>query len=106
MHMVLVSIKLTLLKGEHYSAQYQSRPKKSDIHTLFFPNEGQTCTWFNVCRYQSLSQYSEAVPVKELGHDDKFCTHKYIVSKLVNDCLTFSIEYCDECHLQISVNHD
>jgi hypothetical protein len=97
-----VSVALTLLKGEHDSAQHRSGSKKcsAKIHGLPEIFAGQKC--FNVCQYQPLSQYSEAV--KELSHDEIFCTHKYIVSKLVNDCLTFNIKYYSECYLKISVN--
>jgi hypothetical protein len=97
-----VSVALTLLKGEHDSAQHQSEPKKcnNNLHAPLVLLGEQT--WFSVCQYQPLSQYSEAV--KELNHDEKFCTHEFVVSKLVNDCLTFNIEYSNECYLQISVN--
>ena len=98
-----VSVTLILLKGECDSAQHQSEGKCPPFHFLPF-----TCTLrvgetlLNVCQYKPLSQYSEAV--KELGHNETFCTHKYIVSKLVNDCITFSITYCkDDCHLLVSV---
>jgi hypothetical protein len=101
-----VCVTLMLLKGEHDSAehdsaQHRSEPRKCDgLRIMRRSPFGQQ--WFNVCRYQPLSQYSEGV--KELSHDEKFCTHEYIVSKLVNDCLTFNIEYYNECLLDISVN--
>ena len=97
-----VSIALTLLKREHDSAQHRSGPRKCKrLHKhLVLIIKGQQ--WLNVCQYQPLSQYSEAI--KELSHDEKFCTHKYIISKLVNDCLIFDIKYYDECYLLISVN--
>jgi hypothetical protein len=97
-----VSVVITLLKGEHDSAQHQSEPRKCNrLHgKRRLPFEGQK--WFKVCQYQPLSQYSEAV--KELSHAEKFCTHKFVVSKLVNDYLTFNIEYYNECFLDISVN--
>ena len=63
--------------------------------------EGQE--WFNVCQYQPLSQYSEVVDSRELTSVEMFCTHRYIVSKLVNDCLTFNIVYSDECDLKVCV---
>jgi hypothetical protein len=99
-----VSVTLMLLKREHDSTQHQSEPRKCTaiMHKVpaYMCFEGQQ--WFMVCRYQPLSQYSEAV--KELSDDETFCTHKFVVSKLVNDCLTFSIKYCDECFLEIGVN--
>jgi hypothetical protein len=99
-----VSVTLSLLKGEHDSAQHQSGPRECSPVCKGYARRKrfEGSRWLKVCQYQPLSQYSEAV--KELSHDEKFCTHEYIVSKLVNDCLTFNIEYCDVCHLQISVN--
>ena len=96
-----VSITLTLLKGEHDSVQHQSGSEDccDAVHLPFYISE--VCQVFNVCKYRPLSQYSEAV--KELSRDDTFFTHKYIVSKLVNDCLTFKVLYNDECHLKIIV---
>ena len=94
------SVTLTLLKGEHDSVKHRSGPRNCNrFHIWSILSEGKV---FEVCRYQPLSQYSEAV--KELSHNEKFCTHEYIVSKLVNDCLTFDIKYYDECYLLISVN--
>ena len=96
-----VSVTLTLLKGECDNVKHQSEPRKCQgVHLLFAPRKGQKP--FNVCQYQPLSQYSEAV--KELGRNTRFSTHEYIISKLVNDCLTFNIKYYDECYLIISVN--
>ena len=97
-----ISVALTLLKREYDSAQHQSGPRKCKrLHRYYLVlNKGQQR--FNMCRYQPLNQYSEAV--KELSHNETFCTHEYIVSKLVNDCLTFNIKYNDECYLLISVN--
>ena len=83
-----ISVALTLLKGEHDSMKRSVPRKCKKSHVWSIPKEGQKP--FNVCQYQPLSQYSEAV--KELSHDEKFCTHEYIVSKLVNDCLTFNIK--------------
>ena len=96
-----VSVTLTLLKGEHDSVQHRSGGGECSIgyHASLELPEGQEL--FNVCWYQPLSQYPEAV--KELSHEDEFCTHKYIVSKLVNDCLPFNILYYDECYLKVSV---
>ena len=97
-----VSVTLTLLKREHDSVKHQSGSRKcSGVH-LWWPTTSEGKVPFNVCQYQPLSQYSEAV--KELDHVKKFCTHEHIVSKLVNDCLTFDIKYYDECYLLISVN--
>ena len=87
------------LKGEHDSMKRSFPRKCKKSHAWSIPKEGQKP--FNVCQYQPLSLYSEAV--KELSHDEKFCTHKYVVSKLVNDCLTFNIKYYDECDLLISM---
>ena len=95
-----VSVTLILLKGECDSAQHQSEGKCPSFHFLPFTFQvGEK--FLNVCQYKPLSQYSEAV--KELSHNETLCTHKYIVSKLVNDCITFSITYYDDCHLQVSV---
>ena len=96
-----VSVTLMLLKGEHDSAQHRSGPYTCSFkyyHLVNKQSDGKQ--WFDVCQYQPLSQYSEAV--KELGRNEKFCTHEYIVCKLVNDCLMFKIKYYDECHLLIS----
>ena len=94
-----VSVILNLLKGEHNISKQQPE-KKCRYHELAHLNEGSQ--YFNVCRHQPLSQYSEAT--KELSRNEKFCTHNYIVSKLVSGCLTFSIKYVDNCHLLVSVN--
>ena len=97
-----VSVTLILLKGEYgIVTKHQLGRKycKGRHHLTMFP-EGEG--WFNVCQYQPLSQYS--VAMTKLSQKKKFCTHKYIVSKLANDCLTFSIKYVDNCHLLVSVN--
>ena len=94
-----VSVTLTLLKGEHGSAQHRPAPSKCDTFCHKVPTRQKM---FNICQYQPLSQHSEAI--KELSHDEKFFIHEYVVSKLVNDCLTFNIKYYDQCYLVISVN--
>ena len=96
-----VSITLTLLKGERDSVHRSGSEGCCDgFHPAFLILEGQLA--FNVCQYQPLSQYSQ--PVKALTYHETFCTHEYVVSKLVNDCLTFKVSYNDSCHLLISVN--
>ena len=100
-----VSVALILLKGEHnYIAKQPEGKCSTELHIIdcCLSDEEKL---FNVCQYQPLSQYtiycSEAM--KELSRDEKFCTHKYIVSKLANDCLTFSIKYVNNCYLLVSV---
>ena len=96
-----VSVTLTLLKEEYDRKLNRSWLEgcSSTIHEVPPLLKGQQL--FNVCQYQPLSQYSEAV--KKLSHNETFCTHEYIVSKLVNDCLTFSITYIGDCYLLVSV---
>ena len=97
-----VSVALVLLKGEHENAQHQQERKCYKYqHSTFMVWEGQR--WFKMCEYQPLNQYFETI--KELSHEEKFCTHKYIASKLVNDCLTFNIYYYSECYLKVSVKY-
>ena len=98
-----ISVTLLLLKGEHdivYTHQLVVKCNNRYCTLRETLPEGQK--WFNVCQYQPLSRYSKAVNV--LSQRYTFCTHKYVASKLVNDCLTFNIEYSDECYLTVSVN--
>ena len=94
-----VSVAIFLLKGE--LPIHQPVKKHNALCGILVPELPKGQQWFNVCRYQPLSQYSEAE--KELSSVETFCTHKYIASKLVNDCLTFNITYFDDCGLQVYV---
>ena len=97
-----VSVTLTLLEGEHDStAQHRSGLGGCSSRRHLLPKLPEGQLWFNVCQYQPLSQYSKVE--KELSHKEKFCTLNYVVSKLVNDCLTFNILYYGECYLKVSV---
>ena len=95
-----ISVTLMLLKDEHSTIHAQQpaqeHHKKLTCSVRRKLYEGQ---WFNVCRYLPLNQFSEAV--KELSSQQKFCSHEYVVSKLVNDCLTFNVIYSDECYLLV-----
>ena len=93
-----ISVALFLLKE---CKKYQPVAPYSCIfrHEMLELLEGHQV--FNICGYQPLSQYSEAV--KELCQKIFFCTHQYIETKLVNDCLTFNIMYFSGCDLCVSV---
>ena len=94
-----VSVTLILLRGENDSTQHQSIRSCPRFHNLPLTLAGEKV--FNVCQYKPLSQHS--VANKKISHEEKFCTHEYIVRKLVNDCLTFNIKYLNDCHLLISM---
>ena len=98
------SVMLILLKGEHEVVRKHQRPVEAEkCHSKFCALKAELSERqvFNMCQYQPLSQYSEAE--KELNRSEIFCTHQYIASKLVNDCLIFNIMYNNECNLKVSV---
>ena len=95
-----LSVSLLLLCGKQLNEQQKSHVRKPcATHTAPYVAEGQE--WFNVCAYQPLSQYSEAIT--ELIHKEKFCSQKSSVLQLVNDCLAFHVTYANDCCLAVSV---
>ena len=91
-----ISVSLLLLQNEKRKLPMRNACAR---HTAPYLSEGQE--WFNVCVYQPLSQYSEAIT--ELIHKEKFCHQKSSVLRLVNDCLAFNVTYANDCCLIVSV---
>ena len=91
-----ISVSLLLLQSEQRKLPVRSACSR---HTAPHLAEGQE--WFNVCVYQPLSQYSDAIT--ELIHKEKFCNQQSNVLNLVKDCLAFNVTYANDCCLIVSV---